>query len=221
MTIAWIIEKPKQSSLSIVQSLIGDVPVRAFSSVKSFVRLSAAASRLPDIILVSAEDFSDEWENLINLIQVRIPCCRTLFISVGGKGDFKIAEPMRLNVTSFEQLPFLLQPYLSDSKRRDSILRVGDIHLDFEAARVKTLFDEEWVHLTPKEALILKTFLTQPESCLSHEDICESVWRGVKISHKSLASHISKVRKYISGSQFQILSVYGGGYRLSNSGAKT
>ncbi|MCX6128711.1 MAG: helix-turn-helix domain-containing protein [Proteobacteria bacterium] len=117
-------------------------------------------------------------------------------------------------------MPFLLQEILrfGDESGPAAVLQLSDLLLDMDTMRLKLSPEGEWQRLKPKEAQILRHLLRNPDRCLSHEDLVLAVWKDVRVSPRSMASHISRLRRILQGSQVEIRNVYGGGYQLCSSG---
>lgn len=219
MAVVWVLESPRPFGQNLPDLLQGDFAVRAFASLKSFMRLAPISTKIPDAIVVRCEDFSDEIDNLNQILSLNWQGVHRIYL--GKKSDLADDETVCLIESEmWREMPFLLQRILSNQDAaRDghssSYLQLGEICLDIEGQRLRILPDGLWVRLAPKELQLLRVFLRHPERCLSHEDLSAEVWRQVKVSSKSVASHISRLRRYLETSQFRIKSVYGGGYQLS------
>lgn len=219
MAVVWVLESPRPYRENLPDLLQGDFAVRAFASLRSFLRLSSMSSLQPDAIVIRCEDFFEEVQNLNNILSLQLPDAIRLYVG-DGNDLLEVSGACFVATDQWRDLPFILQQILSKSDlRKDGgsqpYLQVGEICLDVEGQRLRILPDGPWVRLAPKELQLLRVFLRHPERCLSHEDLTAEVWRQVKVSSRSVASHISRLRRYLESSQFTIKSVYGGGYQLS------
>lgn len=213
MGVVWVIEKPGRGEKSMAGLLQGDVAVRAFASIRNFLKLGRLSSVKPDAILVRAEDFLGDVENLEKLIEVHWP--ESKIVVVGEKPPRLDAKSYFLESSSFFELPFIVQRLLQREEEDASrTLMVGELCLDFEGKQFRVLPTGDWTHLTFKEAQILRHLMRFQDRFLSHEDLCNEIWKGVKVSPKSVSSHISRLRTNLMTSHYTIESVYGGGYRL-------
>ncbi len=215
MAVIWILEKPRKDSDGMVLGLVGSFPVRAFASVKSFMRMGCMANCSPDLILVSLEDFGDDWVNLFHLCSLQWPKSKFYFASRTKISFIDVPSHLVIEYQGATSLCFFIHALVSDKVDKRNFLHVGDIELDSEIPRIRVGGSEKWLEITHKEALLLKYFLQRPDKILSHEDICDLVWPGVKVSQKNISSHISRLRRYLLDSNVQIHNVYGGGYQLS------
>ena len=68
--------------------------------------------------------------------------------------------------------------------------------------------------LSFKEAQILKKLLAAPGHCVPRSELYHLLWGSLKVSSRTLDSHISRLRNKLEGSQIEILNVYGDGYLL-------
>lgn len=218
MAVLWVIEKPRPGSRNLPDLLQGDFAVRAFASIRSFLRLISVRQGPPDLLLIRSADFSEDLINFQHVIALRWPEVNIVYL--GGQQSSEPDEPRVWYLTegSWDNLPFLLQQILTRSEiSTPHFLQWGDICLDFERQQFRILPQGSWEKLPPKEFQLLRVFLKHPEHCLSHEDLNAGVWQGIKVSQASVASHISRLRRSLSPSSYQIKSVYGGGYRLQKS----
>ncbi len=215
MAVVWVLETPRPAQENLPDLLQGDFAVRAFASLRNFFRLSPMSRKRPDAIVVRCADFPEEISNLDQILSLQWQDVNRIYIGDGHE-LLTIEGVWIVRPEDWRELPFLLQQILSNPDLRSSTyLQLGEICLDVEGQRLRILPDGVWVRLAPKELQILRVFLKHPDRCLSHEDLTAEVWRHVKVSSRSIASHISRLRRYLETSQYQIKSVYGGGYQLS------
>jgi DNA-binding winged helix-turn-helix (wHTH) protein len=216
MSVIWILERPRPPAESTPALLQGDFAVRAFASLRNFLRMAPLRGRLPDLVIVRSADFADELINLENLLGIRYESVPRLYL--GDVEGFAPASPdaMIISADDRTQLPFTVQEILNFDGPRDtsSVMQLHDLILDTAGHRLKLSTEGEWVRLKPKEGQILRHLLKNPNHCLSHEDLVLAVWKDVRVSPRSMASHISRLRRYLQGSQLEIRNVYGGGYQL-------
>ncbi|RYZ60290.1 MAG: winged helix family transcriptional regulator [Proteobacteria bacterium] len=213
MGIVWVIEKPGRLENSIASILQGDVAVRAFASVRNFLKLGRLSSVQPKAILIDGDDFASDVENLEKLIEIHWGESKIVVVASEGikthSGTFFVPK------SSFLELPFVMQRLLHNEKPEKTRFTVmNDLCLDFEGNRLRVLPEGEWMHLTLKEAQILRHLIRFQNRFLSHEDLCNEIWKDVKVSPKSVSSHMSRLRRNLLASQLTIESIYGGGYRL-------
>lgn len=220
MGVVWVIEKPGRMEQSISAVLQGDVAVRSFASIKNFLKLGRLSSQKPEAIVIQADDFLDDVDNLEKIIEIHWPESKIVVLSStplrAGSQAFYIPRE------AFPELPFLMQRLLlrgPEEKLRFTVL--GDLCLDFESNRLRILPEGAWMHLPHKEAQILRHLIRFQNRFLSHEDLCNEVWKGVKVSPKSVSAHISRVRDKLIASHLTIESIYGGGYRLVSQSVET
>jgi DNA-binding response OmpR family regulator len=174
---------------------------------------------LPDLLIVRSADFADEISNLESLLSLRYEAVPRLYLgSIEGFAPVAADATVLIEVDR-TQLPFMVQQILRfDGPPQDasSVVQLHDLILDTAGHRLRLLPEGEWVRLKPKEGQILRQFLKNPNHCLSHQDLVLAVWKDIRISPRSMASHISRLRRYLQGSQLEIRNVYGGGYQLCN-----
>jgi DNA-binding winged helix-turn-helix (wHTH) protein len=213
MGIVWVVEKPGRLEHSIASILQGDVAVRAFASVRNFLKLGRLSSVQPKAILIDGDDFANDVENLEKLIEIH--WAEAKIVVVAGAGIKTHPGTFFVSKSSFLELPFVMQRLLHSEKTEQTRFTVmHDLCLDFEGNRLRVLPEGQWLHLTLKEAQILRHLIRFQNRFLSHEDLCNEIWKDVKVSPKSVSSHMSRLRRNLLASQLTIESIYGGGYRL-------
>ena len=98
----------------------------------------------------------------------------------------------------------------------NSSIRIGDIEIDREAARMRVLatgFDEP---LTPKEIRIFQVLSTSVNKTISRDELVKKVWPGIRVSASTVDSHISRLRKKIDQSfECRLETNYGTGWTLA------
>ncbi len=211
--ILWVLEKPRKHERSMAGLLQGDFAVRAFASVRNFLKLGALSAAVPQAIVIHADDFLDDLDNLEKLIGIHWP--KAEIVVVGDAAGDGLDRAVHVPDDQYPELPFIMQRLLHVADEGDpSHIELGDLRLDLEANRLQVLPHGEWQHLTLKEAQILRHLIRFQDRYLSHEDLCNEIWKDVKVSPKSVSSHISRLRRSLAPSHYAIESIYGGGYRL-------
>lgn len=92
-------------------------------------------------------------------------------------------------------------------------LSVGSLQLDPDAFEV--YFDDTEVELSKVEFMLLKTFMEQPRKAYTRRDIMRSAYDGVRVSPKTIDSHIRRLRnKFEPLDVDPIRTIRGVGYGL-------
>ncbi len=107
-------------------------------------------------------------------------------------------------------------PQLQDDKR----LSYGDLSFDFAARKLSCGGRD--LTLTAKEAELLSTFLQQPETVFSREQLVLKVWgSSSEVEPGNVDNYISFLRKRLREvkSGCEIKTIYGAGYRLEKAHA--
>jgi DNA-binding response OmpR family regulator len=98
------------------------------------------------------------------------------------------------------------------------ILIYGDLQLDPSSHKVT--YAGQVLLLTPKEYMILKCFLRNPEQVFTRSALLDKLWEFDKSSQSdTIKTHITNLRRKLkeAGSKEDLITtVYGVGYRLSN-----
>lgn len=137
-----------------------------------------------------------------------------------GAEDYitKPVDPPRLKARVEARLRLLTQ-----RQQREMILCKGDLKLSVSQQKVSVLNNgrESPVNLTPVEFKLLFHLLRHEDQVFSREQLLQAVWDNAsEVFDRTVDMHVSKLRKKISESTFQIKAVHGMGYRLSKTDAK-
>lgn len=84
----------------------------------------------------------------------------------------------------------------------------------------KLNFEGKSYSLTPHQSHILYALFQSPNELITREWMMEHIWRGEKISSRSIDAHVSKLKKAVGEFAGNIVSVYGKGYILSDKASK-
>lgn len=218
MSTIWVIEPSYSVEESVASTLMGDFAVRVFASAASFRRLHRTGLlRLPDVILVKTlADVSaqNELEGLLSSNYCDVP--RILLIdNVLEAYNLKArvwVYPRKFEPIALSQfIRHLIKPDVSGLAKS---LRFKDLAFDVEQFSLTIEPQCEVQAIPPKEARILRILMKSAGKPISRQDISEALWDGMKVSARSLDSHISRLRRRIEGSESTIESIYGGGYIL-------
>lgn len=95
-------------------------------------------------------------------------------------------------------------------------LAVGDIIVDNDARRAFAAGRE--LTLTPKEFDLLATLATFPNVSLDRERLLDLVWGTSFYAIRTVDVHVARLREKLKGSEVQIETVWGAGYRLAPGG---
>lgn len=132
-----------------------------------------------------------------------------------GAEDYiaKPVDPLRLRSRIEARLKLL-------ASRRQSEMTIckGDLKLSISFQRLAILREgrELPVNLTPIEFKLLFFLLRHEDHVLSREQLLTAIWdNAAEVFDRTIDMHISKLRKKIAMSEFQIKAVHGMGYRMS------
>ena len=219
MSILWILEQAQQTAPRLATILMGDFAVRAFASLDSLGKLARlSGDRLPNALIVDCR--SSRWSIPQIHTIARSNLVSTLLVTVGNQ----LADGLDDGVTSrhygpgFESLSFsrfiaeCLQT--APSPKLGSLIRYRDLVLDVEKMRCCSTLSKESVPLPQKEAQLLRLLLTHRGQAVSRTEIQTSIWPEIKLTPRTIDSHISRLRAKIGRFDVTIVSVYGGGYVL-------
>lgn len=138
----------------------------------------------------------------------------TMGFSLGAE-DYvvKPVEPLRLKARIEARLKLL-----RERKQRELTLIKGNIKLSVSLQRAVIVLEgrETNVNLTPVEFKLLFHLLRYEDQVFTRDQLLNAVWNdAAEVFDRTVDMHISKLRKKIALSDFQIKAVHGTGYRLS------
>ena len=141
-------------------------------------------------------------------------------MTVGGKpADEADAEvTLRHYGPGFESLS--LSRFITDclqsatSPTLGPIVKYRDLVFDFEKMRCWSVLSKEPVPLPQKEAQLLRLLLARRGQTVSRAEIQTSIWPEIKLTPRTIDSHICRLRGKLGQFEVTIASVYGGGYVL-------
>lgn len=92
-------------------------------------------------------------------------------------------------------------------------LKHHDLSLDIE--RHQCLFEGEEITLTAKEFLLLTSLMRRPGRVLTRERLLEEVWgEGIAVTHRTVDTHMKRLREKLGRAGELIDTVRGVGYRF-------
>ena len=106
---------------------------------------------------------------------------------------------------------------IAQSRQDHDVFTRGNLKFDLSRQRVTVISDgkEQLLDLTPLEFKLLALFATGAERVFSRNQIMDHVWSNdVHVLDRTIDTHISNLRKKITGSFQDIHTIYGSGYFL-------
>ncbi len=113
---------------------------------------------------------------------------------------------LRARITARLRARYRRRPAAGDTQ----VLRSGNLELDLD--RSIASLDGKQIPLSQLEFKLLGYFMRSGGRVVSRSEVLEDNWPGVSVTHRTVDTHVSKIRKAISGSREQIQSIYGAGY---------
>lgn len=217
LSIIWVVEMAKAAEPPASRALMGDFAVRAFASLDSFEKLlRVSRSQRPDLLLVDRDDVKWDERRLVEFLDFHFAETPVILL---GSGSTDAKTPARIFYVAkpFDALAlsmFADYALRSVGRSRRHVIRYKGLLLDSEKLQCLVQPGEEPVSLPMKEAQILRLLLEKPGVCLSRAVIQKTLWEDVRVTPRTIDSHVSRLRKRLDGSPIEIESVYGGGYRL-------
>ncbi len=217
----WVVEKAKATEPQAAAALMGDYAVRAFASLDSFEKLlRVSRSQRPDLLVVDRCDVRWDERRLREFFDYHFAETPILLlVREGEAGSIKEPRSGRLfvvqkTVDSLKLSVFVDFVLRSSGGTRRNVIRYRGLMLDSEKLQCLVQPGDDPVSLPLKEAQLLRLLLERPGVCLSRQEIQKSLWADVRVTPRTIDSHVSRLRKRLGDGAVEIESVYGGGYRL-------
>jgi DNA-binding response OmpR family regulator len=105
---------------------------------------------------------------------------------------------------------------LRHGKKQVGVFSIASLEIDQSKQRVSSSIDKKTIDLTRIEYKMLMCFIQRIDHVLSRSQILDLVWpNDLSISERTVDSHVSNIRRKISGSCVEISAVQGSGYRCT------
>lgn len=196
---------------------MGDFAVRVFASLSSFetvLRFNRQAQ--PDLLVIDIEDAGASVTRVGEFVGNHFVETPVVLLAPEAWTSTAVPSTACIAHRPLDGLKLsVLADFLIRSRRgRREIIRYRDVMLDCERLQCLVLPGEEAVSLPLKEAQLLKLLLAKPGICHSRDEIQAAIWTDVKVTPRTIDSHVSRLRKRLKDAGVAIESVYGGGYIL-------
>lgn len=192
--------------------------------------LSSLHAKKPDVVVLDLNlPDMDGFEFCTKLREVD-PYIAIIILTARG-GDLDKIKGLELGADDYMVKPFnplelaarirtVLRRTSHAARPARNVLHSGPIRLDLDANK---LYKRDcWIELTPKEQLIVKVFLENPDKALSRDELLNLVWGEDYVGDpKTIDVHIRKLREKIEddSSRPQLIeTVWGLGYRWRKDG---
>ncbi|MBQ48464.1 MAG: hypothetical protein CMP10_13700 [Zetaproteobacteria bacterium] len=215
MGILWVLERGGHKEESMAHKLIGDYAVRLFRSLDSLLKLGRLEKRfVPSGVLINLDIISLNEKQLVQLLETVFPSSPLMFFGEDHEGDFCFENWLPGNITSHSLSWKVAEIVGLNIPNRDSYLRYKNVGLDSICGVLVDEISQVREQLTGKESKILRLLLERRGECISRSTISSEVWKNVKVSPRTIDSHVSRLRKRLNTAGVLIESIYGNGYIL-------
>lgn len=216
MSIVWVIED-RPLSESLAAQLLGDFAVRAFRSIKTFGELARVRHRgRPHLVVVDLDSVKQDALTTNELIECAFPEVPRVFF-VAEKSSAEGLQHTYQRPTQGIDVNAIIEGYLGSvavaKQKSQRHVVFGSVTLDLDRQTLMLLGGYE-ESLSPKETQLLRLFMERPGQRVNRSMIQKSVWRGAVVSHRTVDSHISRLRKRVSNLGLEIENFYGGDFML-------
>lgn len=196
-------------------AMMSEFAVRAFQSWTAMTKAIVTKPKgtpYPIAIVVDCDANMTELDitDKVQFLEMHLPDTARLFwgeqFSENGKNDTAaFMGRLKKAVQSKQQI---------EVSEKERLIRFKDLVFDRDRFTLAIEPSQEPRGLPLKEARILSLLLESPGACVSRHELLQHVWEGVKISPRTIDSHISRLRKRFETSEVQLESIYGGGYLI-------
>ena len=237
----WLVDGGCTGASDLASKLSGDFAVRRIASLRSLAHMLALEDRPQSVVkLIILNGFShlDDLEGLANIhriLKINEHITMSLFGDISDDLK-KLAALYNIPcVTALEsdgiELKRRIQSICSDAKKqkpnetqclktadlnkKTEDLVIGDITFQAANSTLNVHGASAAETLSPKEAKILSSLIIRVNQLVTRDQLSEHAWRDVKVSARTIDSHISRLRRRLESSvECRIEAVYGQGYIL-------
>jgi DNA-binding response OmpR family regulator len=180
----------EQFDLVIIDVVLPDMSgLQICTYIKSQERLSA----VPVVLLTSKDTIEDKIQGF-----------------EFGADDY-VTKPF-----NSRELQARIKNKLRQGKKQTGVFNISDLEIDQDKQRVSSIIGKKVIDLTRIEYKMLMCFVQRIDLVLSRGQILDLVWPNeLSISERTVDSHVSNIRRKISGSGVEISAVQGSGYRFT------
>ena len=220
MGIIWIVESPKNGVGDIAQKLIGNFPVRVFSSLNSLnLILKINKSERPKVLMVDLAVYAEKTKKQFQLLENQFEGTSIFFV---GKSDERAENRLDPNQFIQDDVPAIALARIISSNIRSGAqaknstfsIPFGNFEILLGQQCLKCKISNEKIELTSKEVKILAALAKEPGRTISKNELQKSGWQGRRVSDRTVDSQISRLRKTINPFGIEIANIYGDGYLL-------
>jgi DNA-binding response OmpR family regulator len=231
MSMIWLVAPDEKSTSDLTDFLSGLFAVRRIAGLLSLTRLLKLNEMRPVegfLCLISI----DSDHNLIEMHSGLSSCLRVLKpheVTIVGnltEEQIRLAKNFGLDIivepadyTEFSRQlksKFQKQSRSAVSHVSENMIRVGDIEVDRDLARMRVLATGLEESLTPKEVRIMQVLTLSANKTIGRDELIGKVWAGVRVSTSTIDSHMSRLRRKIEQSfECRLETEYGSGWKLS------
>ena len=227
MAVLWLVEPANSHMQRLGPMILGEFPVRTLGSAASLKKLyRLGVGPEPDAIVLHLPEQNEATLQILNEAFPDIP--KIWILNEAQRG-------LALQKQSVEKLFFVfldngahafdlchkIHDILRLTKHSpgkiralDGAVRYREILFLKNRNIVQGTVCGESLQLSTKESQLLEALLSKPGHCHSRQKLAQTVWPDLKVSQRTIDSHISRLRKRLESFGVEIEGVYGSGYML-------
>jgi DNA-binding response OmpR family regulator len=227
----WLVAPNETWSSELSDVLTGQYAVRRIASIRSFSRLlqlgeTPKADEFLCLIHFSPEHSLPEVHAFLSMCLTSIKNTQVCVVGDLTDSQHQILDVFKVSYLSLVQDPNQIARQLREifsSNQRyqgpsvtDRLIKIGDIEVDRDQARMRVAATGLEEPLTPKEVRILYVLALAANKTIGRDDLIKAVWPGVRVSASTIDSHMSRLRKKIEQSfECRLETHYGSGWKIA------
>ncbi len=231
MSMIWLVAPNDTVSSELSDVLAGLYAVRRIASLQSLSRL-LKLGEIPKaddflcLIHLSQNHALTEVHATLSMCLIHIKSTQVCVLGDLTDAQHQLLDVFKVPHVSNGQEPKLIAWHLRgifSSNQRDQgpivterIIKIGDIEVDRDLARLRVAASGLEEPLTPKEVRILHVLAVAANKTISRDELVKAVWPGVRVSASTIDSHISRLRRKIEQSfECRLETHYGNGWKIA------
>lgn len=231
MSMIWLVAPNDTWSSELSDVLAGLYAVRRIASLQSFSRLlqlgeTPRVDEFLCLIHLSSQQALPEIHAILLMCLTSVKNAQVCVVGDLTDAHHQLLNLFRVPYLSAEQDPRLIarhirELFLSNKRHQgpsvtDRLIKIGDIEVDRDLARMRVTATGLEESLTPKEVRILYVLAIAANKTIGRDELIKAVWPGVRVSASTIDSHMSRLRKKLEQSfECRLETHYGNGWKIA------
>jgi hypothetical protein len=227
----WLVAPNDSVSCELSEVLVGLYAVRRIASLQNLSRILqlGEAPRAGDFLCVIHLSPQHPLPEVHAILSACLTSIKNTQVCVAGDltdSQRQLLEVFRVQYLSLTPNPQIIAKQLrgmfaANQRNKDlnvtgGLLKIGDIEVDRDLARMRVTATGLEEALTPKEIKILCVLALAVNKTIARDELVNAVWPGVRVSASTIDSHMSRLRKKIDQSfECRLETHYGNGWKIA------